>query len=429
VNAHHRWTADAAGAQALDDLDELAHWRAQFALPRGATGEVVTYLCGHSLGLAPLQARTRVLEELDDWERLGVLGHEHARRDWIGYAERLQPALALLAGAQPAEVVAMNSLSVNLHLLMASFFQPTPTRQRVLIEAGAFPSDRHIVTSQLRWHGLDPARALIELAPRPGEDTLRAEDIDQAIEAHAEELALVLWPGVQYRTGQAFDIPRLVRSAHRAGARVGLDLAHHIGNLPLALHAEDVDFAAWCSYKYLNAGPGAIGGAFIHERFAHDESLPRLSGWWSHEPATRFRMDSELRLSGGAAGWQVSNPPIFSAAPLLAALEPFTAAGISALRRKSVALTGYLEFCLATHCGAEVERLTPRDPEQRGCQLSVRVRGGTGRARAAFDALAALGVIADWREPDTIRIAPVPLYNRFADALCAAQRLAQALHP
>lgn len=427
MSAAPPWSATPACAQSLDDADPLAPLRAGFALPRAADGTELTYLCGHSLGLAPRAARTRVLEELEDWELLGVRAHEHARRDWIGYAERLQSPLAELAGAEPQEVVAMNSLSVNLHLLLVSFYRPSAARHHVLIEAGAFPSDRHVVSSQLRWHGYDPASALIELAPRAGEETLRAEDIDAAIDAHAGQLALVLWPGVQYRTGQCFELARIAGRARRAGAHTGLDLAHSIGNVPLALHDSEADFAAWCSYKYLNGGPGAIGGAFVHARHAHAADLPRLSGWWSHEPATRFQMSSALRLAPGAAGWQISNPPVLSAAPLLASLQQFAAAGMPALRAKSLQLTGYLEHCLAALCGAGILVLTGADPQQRGCQLSIRVRGGSVRARRVHAALDASGVVTDWREPDTIRLAPVPLYNRFADVLRAAQQLALAL--
>jgi len=317
-------------ALALDGADELREFRAHFALPRDAAGAELAYLCGHSLGLAPLAARARVLEELEDWERLGVLGHEHGRRAWVGYAERLAPLLAALAGAQPAEVVAMNSLTVNLHLLLASFYRPTRTRYRIMIESGAFPSDRYLVDSQIRWHGLEPAATLIEVAPRPGEELLRMEDIDAHIGVAGKSLALVLWPGVQYRTGQAFDLKPIVSSAQRAGAAVGFDLAHAIGNLPLSLHDSGADFAAWCSYKYLNGGPGAIGGAFVHERHGHDARLPRIAGWWGSNPATRFAMGREFELTPGAAGWQLSNPPVLSAAPLFASLELFAAAGVDA---------------------------------------------------------------------------------------------------
>lgn len=422
-----RQGASRAEAAALDAADELGPLRPRFARPRAADGAEQTYLCGHSLGLAPLAARARVLEEIEDWERLGVAAHEHGRRAWIGYAERLAPLLAPLAGAAPAEVVAMNSLSVNLHLLLASFYRPTSTRHRVLIEAGAFPSDRHVIGSQLRWHGYDPATALIELAPRAGEELVRAEDLEARIASEGERLALVLWPGVQYRTGQAFELAEIARSARRAGARVGFDLAHSIGNLPLALHDSGADFAAWCSYKYLNGGPGAIGGAFVHERHARDASLPRLAGWWGSDPATRFRMGEAFELTAGAAGWQVSNPPVLSAAPLLASLEIFAAAGIERLRAKSQRLSDFLLASLEACCGDGIELLSPRDPRQRGAQLSVRVHGGSERARRAFDALGRRNVVSDWREPDTIRLAPVPLYNSYADAWRAAEQFAAAL--
>ena len=414
-------------ALALDRADELRDFRARFALPRDAAGAELAYLCGHSLGLAPLAARARVLEELEDWERLGVHGHEHGRRAWVGYTERLAPLLAALAGAQPAEVVAMNSLTVNLHLLLASFYRPTRTRYRIMIESGAFPSDRYLVESQIRWHSLDPATALILVAPRPGEELLRMEDIDARIEAAGESLALVLWPGVQYRTGQAFEIAQIVGSAHRNGTMVGFDLAHAIGNLPLALHDSGADFAAWCSYKYLNGGPGAIGGAFVHERHGHDAGLPRIAGWWGSNPLTRFDMGSRFELTPGAAGWQLSNPPVLSAAPLLASLELFAAAGMARLRAKSRTLTAFLQTALRERCGEALELITPAAAEQRGAQLSVRVRGGSERARRVFAALEQRGVVADWREPDTIRLAPVPLYNGYLDAWRAADELAAAI--
>jgi kynureninase len=416
-----------AAAEALDTADELAPLRAKFALPRGANGEPLAYLCGHSLGLAPLAARACVLAEIEDWERFGVAGHEHARRAWIGYAERLAPLLAPLAGAAPSEVVAMNSLSVNLHLLLASFYRPSATRYRVLIEAGAFPSDRHVVESQLRWHGHDPADALVELAPRAGEELVRPEGLEARIATEGEKLALVLWPGVQYRTGQSFDLATIARAAHRAGAQVGFDLAHSIGNVPLALHDSGADFAVWCSYKYLNGGPGAIGGAFVHERHAHAASLPRLAGWWGSDPATRFRMSGEFELTPGAAGWQVSNPPVLSAAPLLASLEIFGAAGIDRLRAKSEQLSAFLLAELEARCGEAVELLSPRDPRQRGAQLSLRVRGGSERARRVFETLRGRQVVADWREPDTIRLAPAPLYNSYLDAWRAASEFTAAV--
>jgi kynureninase len=418
---------DLQAAQALDRADGLGSLREQFARPRDASGTDLIYLCGHSLGLAPLAARARVMEEIDDWERLAVHGHEQGRRAWIGYAERLAPLLAPLAGALPDEVVAMNSLSINLHLLLASFYRPSAARHRILIEAGAFPSDRHVLLSQLRWHGYDPATGLVELEPRPGEELLHAEDIDARIGAEGAALALVLWPGVQYRTGQAFALEEIARAARRAGASVGFDLAHSIGNLPLALHDCGADFAVWCSYKYLNGGPGAIGGAFVHERHALDVSLPRLAGWWGSDPKTRFRMSGEFELTAGAAGWQISNPPVLSAAPLLASLAQFATAGIDRLRGKSRQLTDFLQAALLDRCGDGIEIISPGQSAQRGAQLSIRVRGGNLRARRVHAALGRRGVVGDWREPDTIRLAPVPLYNTYADAWHAAAQLAEAL--
>jgi kynureninase len=309
---------------------------------------------------------------------------------------------------------------------MASFYRPVGMRDKVLIEAGAFSSDRHAILGQLSWHKLDPEETLIELSPRAGEETLRIEDIEAAIERNGNELALVLWPGVQYRTGQAFDCGRIASAAHRAGAIAGFDMAHAIGNLPLQLHDWDVDFAVWCSYKYLNAGPGAIGGCFVHER--HFASAPsRLSGWWGHEPQTRFQMLPEFRAAPGAAGWAVSNPPIFSAAPLLASLEMFRAADIVELRAKSVRLTAYASRLLRERARNEIHIITPDAPEDRGCQLSLRVNGGPRRGRRIFDALGDHGIVCDWREPDIIRIAPAPLYNRFLDLFELVEELSAAL--
>jgi kynureninase len=416
-----------AEAAAADRADLLREYREHFVLPLDAEKRALCYLSGHSLGLAPRSARARIEEALGDWERRGVLGHEHGASPWIDYAEPLRIPLAALCGAQPDEVVAMNSLSINLHLLLASFYRPVGTRRRILIEAGAFPSDRHVVTSQLLWHGIDPAQALIELAPRPGEQLLRDADILEAIARAGDQLALVLWPGVQYRTGQAFDLYPIAVATRRAGAVLGVDLAHSIGNLPLALHQWGVDFAAWCSYKYLNAGPGAIGGAFVHQRHACNPQQLRLAGWWGTERASRFQMPREFLAAAGAAGWQVSNPPIFSCAPLAAALAEFSSAGLGRLRTKSLALTSFLERSLQTLCAPAVQILTPREPTQRGCQLSVALDADAARARRVYERLEGRGVITDWREPNVVRMAPVPLYNSFADALRASQTLAGAL--
>jgi kynureninase len=416
------FAATLAWAQDRDRADPLRELRSRFALPHDASGKELTYLCGHSLGLMPLAARDLVDEELEEWAARGVLGHESGRRPWIGYHEHLTAGLAQLVGAQPGEVVAMNSLTVNLHLMLASFFRPQGARRRILIEAGAFSSDRHAVTSQLLWHGLDPSADLIELAPVKGEETLTHEAIEDCIAKHAGELALVLWPGVQFRTGQAFDLARIARAAQRAGSIAGFDLAHSIGNLPLALHESDADFAVWCGYKFLNGGPGAIGGCFVHER--HGSSRARLSGWWGNELASRFRMEPEFRPSPGIEGWQISNPPILAAAPLLASLALFGEAGIERLRTKSVELTGYLDFLLARLAPA-VRRITPAMPESRGCQLSIRIVEANGRR--VFDWLSEHGAVCDWREPDVIRVAPVPFYNRFEDVFRFVELLAQAV--
>jgi kynureninase len=434
MNAHRSdWPAALASrlewARSQDAADALAGMRARFALPRAADGRPLLYFCGHSLGLAPIAARAMIEAEIGDWERLGVLGHEQAANPWIGYAERLQPLLAQLVGAQPHEVVAMNSLSVNLHLLLASFYRPSARRRAILIEAGAFSSDRHVVASQIDWHGFDPQHELIELAPRPGEELIRIEDLEARIAADAERLALVLWPGVQYRTGQLFDLQRITRAAHAVDCMVGFDLAHSIGNVPLSLHADDADFAVWCSYKYLNAGPGALGGAFVHERHLGASGLPRLTGWWGHDPDTRFEMRPQFLPARGAAAWALSNPPILSAAPLRASLPLFAEAGLPALRRKSMALTASMASLLTEFAGGQLAIITPADPAQRGSQLSLRIARGPGHGRELFQTLSARGVVCDWREPDIIRIAPVPLYNSFEDVLHGAWQLCELLQP
>jgi kynureninase len=427
--------ATLSGAQERDSADPLRGFRERFALPRDERGEPLVYLCGHSLGLLPFAAREIINEELEEWALLGVEGHERARRPWIPYHRNLTPGLMALTGSLADEVIAMNSLTVNLHLMLAGFYRPVGQRTRILMEAGAFSSDRHAVTSQLAWHGLDPESSLIELSPPAGEELLPEEHIDECLERHGEQIALVLWPGVQFRTGQAFDLARIARAAHAHGCIVGFDLAHSVGNTPLTLHGSDADFAVWCSYKYLNGGPGAIGGCFVHER--HAQALPptgyrgalpgtRLAGWWGHEELTRFQMEPQFRAAAGVAAWQISNPPILAAAPLIASLEIFTEAGMQRLRAKSVALTDYLDSLLRPLAPA-VSILTPPDSRRRGCQLSLRTAGGPGRGRRVFEGLTARGVVCDWRFPDVIRVAPVPLYNRFEDAWRFADALTQAL--
>ncbi|MFT3762205.1 MAG: kynureninase [Pseudoxanthomonas sp.] len=400
-------------ALALDAADPLRALRNEFLIPKNGAAEQ-TYFCGNSLGLQPRGVRARVQEVLDKWAQEAVEGHFRGQTQWMTYHEQAREPLARIVGALPSEVVAMNSLSVNLHLMMASFYRPTRERPAILIEAGAFPSDRHAVESQIRFHGFDPAADLIEV--QPGEDgNIPMQAIEDAIAAHGSRLALVLWPGIQYRTGQAFDLAAIARLGHAQGAKVGFDLAHAAGNLPLRLHDDDADFAVWCHYKYLNAGPGAVAGCFVHERHARSD-LPRLAGWWGHEKETRFLMQPQFVPTPGADGWQLSNPPILALAPLLASLDLFDkAGGMAALRTKSEKLTGFLEALIRARLGDTLHIVTPADPAQRGCQLSLRVAGGRERGRELFDYLVAIGIVGDWREPDVIRISPTPLYNRYMD--------------
>jgi len=413
-------------ARARDAVDPLTRWRGEFHFPVAAQGGPALYLCGNSLGLQPSRATADVARFMADWQRLGVLGYHDADADWLNLHERLAPTLAALAGARTAEVVAMNSLTLNLHLLMASFYRPTRERHMILIESGAFPSDRYAVVSQLTWHGRDRADSLIQVAPRPGEHLLRHEDLVAEIERHRSRLALVLLPGIQYLTGQLLDLGALAKVAHAAGARVGFDLAHAIGNVPLALHDWGADFAVWCSYKYLNGGPGATAGAFVHERH-FDTSLPRLAGWWGNDLANRFEFGPEFRPSPGAAGWQVSNTPLLGMVPLRASLAQFAAAGLPALCARSRELTGWLERLLDERLGERIEILTPREPRSRGAQLSVRLRDTRGSGRMLFDAMIARGLICDWREPDVIRLAPAPLYNSFEDCWRAVALIGELL--
>ena len=403
-------------ALALDAADPLRPFRNEFLVPRHRERDQV-YFVGNSLGLQPRGARAQVLEVLDKWAGEAVEGHFSGPTAWMNYHGLVREPLARLVGAQPGEVVAMNTLTVNLHLMMASFYRPTRERPAILIEAGAFPSDRHAVESQIRLHGYDPATDLIEVQPDEAAGTLSMDAIAAAIEQHGPRLALVLWPGVQYRTGQAFDLAAITRLAHAQGAVAGLDLAHAVGNLPLSLHDDGADFAVWCHYKYVNAGPGAVAGCFVHERHGAS-NLPRLAGWWGHEAATRFRMAPEFVPSAGAEGWQLSNPPVLALAPLRASLEQFDrAGGMAVLRAKSEKLTGFLDSLVRRRLGDVLEIITPAEPARRGAQLSLRVAGGRERGRELFDYLRDTGILGDWREPDVIRISPAPLYNRYSDVL------------
>ncbi len=414
------------GARARDAADPLSRWRGEFHFPASRQGGPAIYLCGNSLGLQPRTAAAEVEGFMAEWRRLGVLGYHDAGADWLNLHERLAPALATLAGARHAEVVAMQSLTINLHFLMASFYRPTSGRHVVLIERDAFPSDRYAVLSQLDWHGRDRAQSLVQVAPRPGEHLLRSEDLIAAIQRLGPQLALVMLPGIQYLTGQLLDLGALTRAAHAAGAHIGFDLAHAIGNVPLALHDWGADFAVWCSYKYLNGGPGATAGAFVHERH-FDAGLPRLAGWWGNDLTSRFEFGQEFRPCPGAAGWQVSNTPLLGMIPLRASLAQFEAAGFAALCAKSRELTGWLERLLDERLGDRIEILTPRDPDARGAQLSIRLRDARGTGKALFDAMVGNGLICDWREPDVIRLAPAPLYNSFEDCWRAVMLIAELL--
>ncbi|MDE2408590.1 MAG: kynureninase [Xanthomonadaceae bacterium] len=402
-------------ASTLDAADPLRHFRDEFHLPLH-DGAPQAYFVGNSLGLQPKGARAHVEEVLDKWAREAVEGHFTGSAQWMPYHELVRDPLARVVGAQPQEVVAMNSLTANLHFMLVSFYRPTRERPVLLMEAGAFPSDRYALESQLRFHGFDPAEALVEVEPDNADGTFSMAAIERAIAEHGPRLATIVWPGVQYRTGQAFDLKEIARLGHAAGAVVGFDLAHAIGNLPLQLHDADADFAVWCHYKYLNAGPGAVAGCFVHERHARTDR-PRFAGWWGNDAAVRFQMRPQFSPTPGADGWQLSNPPILGLAPLRASLEQFDRATLPALRAKSEQLTGYLEQLIDAGLRNVLQVATPRDPAQRGCQLSIRVIGGRERGRELFDFLAARGVLGDWREPDVIRIAPVPLYNSFADVL------------
>lgn len=412
-------------ARATDRSDRMKSFRGKFHMPR-VNGKTAIYFTGNSLGLQPKSAKKIVFEELADWAELGVEGHVHARRPWVEYHKFSKKVLARLTGAKPLEVVAMNQLTVNLHLLMVTFYTPTPKRFKILTEAGAFSSDQYVFESQLKYHGINPKEGLIELRPKDGETCLRTEDITKAIHEHADQLALIIFGGVQYYTGQFFDIKKITAAGHQAGAIVGFDLAHAIGNVVLDLHNDNVDFAAWCSYKYLNSGPGAIAGVFVHERYAHNTHLPRFAGWWGHDEKQRFQMEKGFRAMPGVDGWQLSNHPILLSAVHLAALKIFEEAGMRDLRKKSEQLTGYLEFILSDidPKGDFFKQLTPINPKERGCQLSIFMKKN---GRKTFNYITKAGVIADWREPNVIRLAPVPLYNTFEEVFRFGEILKRAL--
>jgi kynureninase len=398
-------------ARQLDADDPLRGFRDEFRLPLGKDGKPVIYFAGNSLGLMPKAARKIVDQELDNWAKLGVDAHHATGTPWYSYHEPLRQPMARLCGAKPVEVICMNSLTVNLHLMMATFYRPTQSRFKILMEDPAFPSDTYAIKTQIAQHGLDPKEALVLARPREGEFTIRTQDIVDLIDEQRDQLAVVIFAGINFFTGQLFEIEKITAAAHRHGIIAGFDLAHAIGNVPLALHDWNVDFAVWCSYKYLNAGPGAVAGAFVHERHATNTKLPRLAGWFGNDPNTRFRMEREFIPVPSADGWQISNPPIFSMAPLRASLSIFDeAGGMQALRAKSLKLTGYLEFLLADIGSKKATVIAPREPEQRGCQLSILAHE---HPKELHKELLAADVKCDFREPNVIRVAPTPLYNSF----------------
>ncbi len=413
-------------ALAYDQEDPLKAYRKQFYIPCTSDGTEVIYFCGNSLGLQPRNVAAYIVKELDKWKAQAVKGHFREPDPWFTYQKLLKKPLAHLTGAYAHEVVAMNNLTTNLHLMMASFYQPTATRYKVMVEAGAFPSDQYAVESQVKFHGFDPKEAIVELKPLPEEEIISTEAILQTIRQHRDSLALVLLPGVQYYTGQLFDMKTITEAARQAGAKAGFDLAHAIGNVPLQLHDWQVDFAVWCSYKYLNAGPGNNGGVFVHERYAKNAALPRLAGWWGHDEAERFEMKKGFQPMLGADGWQLSNVNILSMAAQRAALEIIAQAGIQAMWQKSIKLTGFLETCIEKIDPEKkhIRIITPAQAEQRGCQLSLYV---TEKGKWLFDQLSQHHIVVDWRQPNVIRVAPVPLYNTFQEVFTFAEVVQTAL--
>ena len=403
---NYKNTADFA--LSLDAKDELRKYRDKFHIPLQKNGEEHIYMCGNSLGLQPKRTKEFLNQELEDWATFGVEGHFHAKNPWMPYHEFLTESYAKIVGAKPTEVVAMNTLTVNLHLMMVSFYQPTEKRHKIIIEGDAFPSDIYAVESQIKHHGLSPATSLIKLRPRDGESAIRTEDIQTIIESEGDEISLIMLGGVNYYTGQVFDFENITKLGHAKGINVGFDLAHAAGNIKLELHKWGVDFAVWCSYKYLNSGPGSVAAAFVHEKH-HATNLNRFAGWWGHNKEDRFKMPDSFNPIQSAEGWQLSNPPILSLAAIRASLSIFDEVGMDKLVAKSKELTNFLLFLLDS---IETDRIEIITPEERGCQLSIRVKNGN---IILFDAIIEKGVVADWREPDVIRVAPIPLYNSYQD--------------
>ena len=414
-------------AQNLDKQDPIAHMRDEFHIPKQDNGEDEIYLCGNSLGLQPKKTAEYLNYELSQWQKLGVKGHFSGDFPWMPYHEFLAQGSADLVGAKPSEVVCMNSLTANLHFMMVSFYQPTNTRHKILIEEHAFPSDHYAVESQIKFHGLNPDESMLLAKPRQGEDTIRTEDILKLIETQGHEIALIMLPGVQYYTGEVFDMQAITQAAQAKGCKVGFDLAHAAGNIVMHLHDWGVDFAAWCSYKYLNSGPGSVAGCFVHEKHHSNKDLPRFAGWWGHDKETRFEMENTFIPMQSTEAWQLSNPPILSLAAIRASLDTVKqAGGIAELRKKSIQLTNYMRDCLEQQLQDKVDIITPKSNKHSGAQLSIIVRGDVD-GKSVFDSIEEKGVTCDFRHPNVIRVAPVPLYNSYTDAFEFVRLLKEAL--
>ncbi len=399
-------------ARMMDANDSIHSYRSRFHMPTQKDGTPYIYMCGNSLGLQPKSTADAIGQELHDWKMLGVEGHFHAKNPWMPYHEFLTEAMARVVGAKPEEVVVMNTLTVNLHLMMVSFYRPKGTRNKIVIEADAFPSDKYAAESQIRFHGLNPKDCLIELKARQGEVCLRHEDIQAVIEEQGDEIALIMLGNTNYYTGQYFDMKKISEWGHAKGCMVGFDCAHGAGNIPLELHDSGCDFAVWCNYKYLNSGPGGMGGAFVHERHQNDPNIPRFEGWWGHNKETRFKMRDAFEPMPTTEAWQLSNPPILAMVAVWSSLRIFDEVGMQQLRKKAISLTGYMESLVQSLGEDVVDIITPSNPDERGSQLSIRVKNAD---KALFDRITEKGVIADWREPDVIRVAPVPMYNSYED--------------
>lgn len=399
-------------AKQLDQEDSLSYLRKEFHIPKDKQGNEWLYFTGNSLGLQPKNTQKYIQQELDDWANFGVEGHFEAQNPWLSYHEFLTDNMAKIVGAKPIEVVVMNTLTTNLHLLMASFYQPTKEKYKIVIESDAFPSDRYAVQSQLEFHGYDANDGLVEWKPRTGEKLLRIEELEKILDEQGDDIALLLIGGVNYYTGQYLDIRKIGELGHAKNCMVGIDLAHGAGNIQPNLHDSNVDFAAWCTYKYLNSGPGSLAGLFVHERHANRKDLPRFAGWWNHNKETRFNMRQPFDVMSGAEGWQLSNPPILSMAAIRASLDMFAKVGMKALREKSEKLTGFFEYLINQIDSDQIQIITPSNPKERGCQLSIQVKNAD---KSLHKKLTENNIITDWREPDVIRCAPVPMYTNFED--------------